>query len=70
MIQLFPNTNLLLTTYHDDTDAYDKFNIAKLKIKPISGPVGFLYFLSVPDPSGNYLVYANLALTIKNVMYN
>ena len=32
-----------------------------------SGPVGFLYILSVPDPSGNYLVYANLALTI--IMY-
>ena len=45
----------------------EKFNIAKLIIKPISGPVGFLYFLSVPDPSGNYLVYANLALTIKKM---
>ena len=48
----------------------EKFNIEKLKIKPISGPVGCLYILSVPDPSGNYLVYANLVLTIKNVMYN
>ena len=45
----------------------EKFNIAKLKIKPTSGPVGFLYFLSVPDPSGDYLLYANLALTI--IMY-
>ena len=41
-----------------------KNSISKKKNKPSSVPVGFLNILSVPDPSGNYLVYANLALTI------
>ena len=45
--------------------------VSKKKNKPSSVPVGFLNILSVPDPSGNYLVYATDIFRInkKNLTY-